>query len=138
VPVLIQKDIPGFALNRLQFAVLREALHLVETGVISPVDVDRVMSYGLGFRYPWLGPLMTADLGGLDVFYTISSYLFKELSTMRRPPKSLDRLVKKGKLGLKTGQGFYDFRKGTMEKVLRKRDLYFVRQWKLIQELQSI
>ncbi|MFN2225020.1 MAG: 3-hydroxyacyl-CoA dehydrogenase family protein, partial [Anaerolineae bacterium] len=64
VPVLVQKDVPGFASNRLQFAVLREALHLVAEGIVSAEDVDRTLKNGVGFRYPWLGPLETADLGG--------------------------------------------------------------------------
>jgi len=60
IPIMIQKEVPGFAMNRLQFAALREALHLVEEGVVSPEDVDKAMSYGVGFRYPWLGPMKTA------------------------------------------------------------------------------
>ena len=137
VPVLIKKDVPGFALNRLQFAVFREALHLLESGVLSLEDVDRTMSYGLGFRYPWLGPLKTADLGGLDVFHNISSYLFKELSSMQSPPEFFNKMIADGKLGIKNGQGFYNFEDGSTEEALYKRDLYFVRQWKLIQNLEG-
>ena len=70
-PVIVQKDVLGFAANRIQFAVLREALYLVEQGVISKEDIDSVMKYGLGFRYACLGPLEVADLGGLDTFYHI-------------------------------------------------------------------
>jgi len=136
MPIMIQKELPGFAMNRLQFAVLREALHLVEEGVISPEDVDKAMSYGLGFRYPWLGPIKTADLGGLDVFYSIASYLFKDLSSMKEPPESFRRIIDEGKLGIKTGRGFYDYENESTEEILRKRDLYFIRQWKLIQEVQ--
>ena len=64
VPVRVNKDVPGFASNRLQYAVLREALHLVATGVVTAEDVDRTLKNGVGFRYPWLGPLETVDLGG--------------------------------------------------------------------------
>ena len=137
-PVLVRRDVPGFAMNRLQFAIFREALHLVETGVLSPKDVDRTIRHGLGFRYPWLGPLKTADLGGLDVFHSISKYLFKELSTMQEPPETFDRLIAEGKLGIKTGQGFYEFEEESSDNLLRKRDLYFIRQLKLIQELEGI
>ena len=137
MPIMIQKEVPGFAVNRLQFAVLREALHLVEEGVVSPEDVDRAMSYGLGFRYPWLGPMKTADLGGLDVFYSIASYLFKDLSSMKEPPESFRRIIDEGRLGIKTGGGFYDYENESTQEILRKRDLYFVRQWKLIQEVQG-
>lgn len=137
VPVVVNKDIPGFVSNRLQYAVLREALHLVETGVVSAQDVDRTLKCGVGFRYPWLGPLETVDLGGVDVFYGISQYLLKELSNMSDPPEFFGKLVREGKLGIKSGQGFYDYGRVSQEEVLRKRDLYFIRQLKLIQEVQA-
>ena len=136
-PVVVNKDIPGFVSNRLQYAVFREALHLVETGVVSAEDVDRTLKCGVGFRYPWLGPLETADLGGLDVFHGIGQYLFKELSNMTLPPKFFDDVVRDGKLGIKTGQGFYDYQGVSREEVLRKRDLYFIRQLKLIREVKA-
>ncbi len=137
MPVVVNKDIPGFVSNRLQYAVLREALHLVETGVVSPQDVDRTLKCGVGFRYPWLGPLETADLGGLDVFHGICQYLFKELSHMTASPEFFDQIVQEGKLGIKTSQGFYDYRGVSREEVLRKRDLYFIRQLKLIREVKA-
>lgn len=137
MPVVVNKDIPGFVSNRLQYAVLREALHLVETGVVSAQDVDRTLKCGVGFRYPWLGPLETVDLGGVDVFYGISQYLLKELSNMSAPPEFFGKLVQEGKLGIKSGQGFYDYGRVSQEEVLRKRDLYFIRQLKLIHEVQE-
>jgi 3-hydroxybutyryl-CoA dehydrogenase len=137
VPVVVNKDIPGFASNRLQFAVLREALHLVENGIVSPQDVDRTLKCGVGFRYPWLGPLETADLGGLDVFHSVAQYLFEDLSTMSATPRSFDQLVEDGNLGLKTGRGFYDYQGASREEILRQRDRYFIRQLKLIREIQA-
>jgi 3-hydroxybutyryl-CoA dehydrogenase len=136
-PVVVNKDIPGFVSNRLQYAVFREALHLVETGVVSAKDVDRTLKCGVGFRYPWLGPLETADLGGLDVFHGISQYLFKELSSMTTTPEFFDRIIGEGKLGIKTGQGFYDYQAVSREEVLRRRDLYFIRQLKLIRDVKA-
>lgn len=136
MPVVIQKEAPGFGLNRIQFAVLREAFHLVAEGIVSPEDLDRIMKYGLGFRYPWIGPFETADLGGLDIFYSISRYLFRELSTEKEPPDYFRDLVQQNHLGVKTGRGFYDYSGRSKEEILRKRDLYFIRQWRLIQEVQ--
>jgi 3-hydroxybutyryl-CoA dehydrogenase len=136
-PVRVQKDIPGFASNRLQYAMLREALHLVEAGVLSPEDVDRTLKNGVGFRYPWLGPLETVDLGGLDVFHTIAQYLFKELSTMQTSPGFFDQLAAEGKYGIKTGEGFYQYGPEARDEILRKRDLYFIRQLKLLREIQE-
>jgi 3-hydroxybutyryl-CoA dehydrogenase len=136
-PVRVQKDIPGFASNRLQYAMLREALHLVEAGVLSPEDVDRTLKNGVGFRYPWLGPLETVDLGGLDVFHTIVQYLFKELSTMQTSPGFFDQLAAEGKYGIKAGEGFYKYGPDARDEILRKRDLYFIRQLKLLREIQE-
>jgi 3-hydroxybutyryl-CoA dehydrogenase len=137
LPVVVNKDIPGFVSNRLQYAVLREALHLVDAGIVSVEDVDRTLKGGVGFRYPWLGPLETVDLGGVDVFYGISLYLLKELSNMSSPPEFFGKLMQEGKLGIKSGQGFYDYSGASRDEVLRKRDLYFVRQLKLIREVQA-
>ncbi len=136
-PVLIQKEVPGIGLNRLQFAVFREALSMVEAGVVSARDVDRIMRYGLGFRYPWIGPLRTADLGGLDVFYEISKYLFSSLSDAKAPPAMLKDLVEQGHLGVKSGRGFYRYAPDTAGKILSRRDRAFVRQWRLIREIDA-
>lgn len=138
MPVIIRKEIPGFASNRLQFAVLREALNLVAEGVVSVQDVDRVLKGGVGFRYPWLGPLETADLGGLDVFYTISTYLFKELSNADSPPQFFSEIVKRGKLGIKTGAGFYEYAEGDRERLLNARDQFFVRQLRTMEEIRNL
>lgn len=111
-PVIVQKDVLGFAANRIQFAVLREALYLVEQGVISKEDIDSVMKYGLGFRYACLGPLEVADLGGLDTFYHISEYLMKDLCNDTKVPSELAKFYEEGYLGIKSQQGFYDYHDG--------------------------
>lgn len=121
-PVVVRKDVPGFIGNRLQFAVLREALHIVAQGIAVPEDVDCAMKYGPGFRYPILGPLETADLGGLDVFSSIASYLFRSLSDMKESPEILTDLVKAEHLGVKSGRGFYDYSGGKDAKTIRRRD----------------
>lgn len=136
-PVLIQKEVPGIGLNRLQFALFREAVAMVEDGVVSEEDVDRIMCYGLGFRYPWIGPLKTADLGGLDVFYEISKYLFEHLSDAKTPSPLLADLVSGGHMGVKTGQGFYDYGQDAAARMLARRDRSFVRQYRLMQEIDS-
>ena len=103
------KDVLGFALNRLQFAVLREALHMVETGAASMEDVDKAMKYGLGLRYACIGPFETADQGGLDIFCGISEYLFADLADDKEPQELLRQKKVEGKLGLKSGEGFFDY-----------------------------
>lgn len=136
-PVRVKKDVPGFASNRLQYAVVREALHMVAEGIVSLEDVDRTLRNGVGFRYSWLGPLETADLGGLDVFHSVSQYLFPALSSMTTTPEFFDRLVEEGKFGIKTGEGFYKYDPAERDEILRKRDLYFLRQLKLIRQVRQ-
>jgi 3-hydroxybutyryl-CoA dehydrogenase len=108
-PILVRRDVPGFVGNRLQFAVLREAIHLLASGVASAEDIDAAMTSGPGLRYGFIGPLRTADLAGLDVFLAISRYLFAELNSDRGPPPLLAELVGKDRLGVKTGGGIYDY-----------------------------
>ncbi len=121
-PILVQKDVPGFVASRLQFAVVREALHLVEEGIASPADIDAVMKHGLGLRWALLGPLEIADLGGLDIFNTVGSYLAKSMSNATESPKVLQDLVAAGKLGAKTGSGFYDYPSGKASALIAERD----------------
>ena len=121
-PILVQKDVPGFVASRLQFAVVREALHLVEEGIASPADIDAVMKHGLGLRWALLGPLEIADLGGLDIFNTVGSYLAKSMSNATDSPKVLQALVAAGKLGAKTGSGFYDYPPGKASALIAERD----------------
>ena len=121
-PILVQKDVPGFVASRLQFAVVREALHLVEEGIASPADIDAVMKHGLGLRWALLGPLEIADLGGLDIFSTVGSYVAKSLSSATDSPKVLQDLVAAGKLGAKSGSGFYDYPPGKANALIAERD----------------
>lgn len=109
VPIVVKKDIPGFIWNRLQFALLRECLNLVEQGVASVEDIDQVVRKGLGRRLALVGPFETADLGGLDVFHSICLHLFPELSNSVAPPRFFTDKVGRGELGVKTGKGFYDW-----------------------------
>ncbi len=120
--VVVNRDVPGFIGNRLQFAAFREALHIVEQGIASVEDVDKAMKYGPGFRYPIIGPLETADLGGLDTFYNISSYLFKDLGDEKEVPKMLEELIENNYLGVKTKKGFYDYSNGRDEEAIKRRD----------------
>jgi len=106
---IIVKDVPGFASSRLGVALGLEAMRMVEQGVASARDIDIAME--LGYNHP-MGPLKLTDLVGLDVRLSIAEYLHRELgSETFRPPEVLRRMVSEGKLGKKTGQGFYDWRK---------------------------
>lgn len=126
-PVIVQKDVPGFAGNRLQFAVLREALDMVEKGILSPEGIDNVMKYGLGFRYACLGPLEIADFGGLDTFYHISEYLMKDLCDSKEPPALLKEHFENQEFGVKSEKGFYDYSDGKAADATQKRDEAFLK-----------
>jgi len=121
-PILVRRDVPGFVLNRLQFAVMREALHILAEGIASVEDIDTAMSAGPGLRYAFMGPLRTADLGGLDVFHNISQYLFPALNSKRSGSPVLAKLVKQGKLGAKSGAGFYKYPPAELKRILARRD----------------
>ena len=104
---IVVRDSPGFASSRLGVALGLEAIRMVEEEVASPRDIDRAME--LGYRHP-MGPLRLTDLVGLDVRLEIARYLQRELGGDRfRPPDLLERMVEEGRLGKKTGEGFYEW-----------------------------
>jgi 3-hydroxybutyryl-CoA dehydrogenase len=104
---IVVKDAPGFASSRLGIVLGMEAIRMVEQGVASAADIDKAME--LGYRHP-MGPLKLTDLVGLDVRLGIAEYLYETLeSDAFAPPDLLRSMVAKGKLGKKSGQGFYDW-----------------------------
>jgi len=104
---IVVKDVPGFASSRLGVALGLEAMRMFEQGVASVQDIDTAME--LGYNHP-MGPLKLTDLVGLDVRLSIAEYLHRELgSETFRPPEVLRRMVSEGKLGKKSGEGFYDW-----------------------------
>ena len=107
---IVVKDVPGFASSRLGVVLGLEAMRMFEQGVASAQDIDTAME--LGYNHP-MGPLKLTDLVGLDVRLHIAEYLHRELgSEAFRPPEVLRRMVSEGKLGKKTGEGFYDWTQG--------------------------
>lgn len=130
-PVIV-KDAPGFVLNRIQLAILRECLTIQERGIASMEAIDDVMKYGLGLRYACLGPFQVTDLGGLDIFDNIASYLFEDLSTEQKSFGLLKECVDSNRLGVKNGAGFYDYSDGKDEEFIQYRDKMFTQLSKLL------
>ena len=126
-PIMVEKDVNGFVLNRLQYALLREAFYIVESGIASMEDVDNVMKYGLGMRYAAIGPFETVDLGGVDIFYNVGSYLFGSLCNSTQVPKLLEERYQAGAYGTKTGSGLYDYPGDAALEKVRKRDEDFMK-----------
>ncbi len=108
-PVALKREALGFIGNRLQLAMLREALYIVQEGIATAEAVDATVRYSLGRRYGVTGPLESADLGGLDIFQNISGYLYKDLCNDPVSSPLLAETVARGDLGAKTGKGFYDW-----------------------------
>ena len=121
-PVVVQKDVAGFVGNRLQHALRREAIAMVEQGIASAADVDLVARYSLGLRLPVVGPLETVDLGGLDLTLAIQGYLLPALDRSTEPLALVREKVERGELGAKSGQGFFDWPPGRMEQRIEERD----------------
>jgi 3-hydroxybutyryl-CoA dehydrogenase len=104
--VVVRNEVPGFVANRLQAALAREALALVDRGAATPDDVDAVMRFGIGRRYAIAGPFELFDLAGLDTLSVIARGLMPDLDARRDVPASVAAAVARGDLGVKTGRGF--------------------------------
>jgi 3-hydroxyacyl-CoA dehydrogenase len=122
-PVRVLKDIPGFLGNRLQLALFREALSLFQQGIASPEDIDRVVKYSFGSRFPFIGAFETMDLAGHDLGHEVQNYLFPELCSDLKPLNVLKRMVEEGLLGVKTGKGFYEWTDEKIKDTVHRRDL---------------
>lgn len=105
-PVLCKKDVPGFIANRMQHALWREAISIVERGIADAPTVDKAVKYAFGLRLPQLAPMENADMVGLDLTYNIHDYILKDLEDSHEPSPLLKQLRDEGKLGFKTGEGF--------------------------------
>ena len=103
---IVVRDSPGFATSRLGVAIGLEAIRMLESGVASAEEIDRAME--LGYRHP-MGPLRLTDLVGLDVRLAIAEHLHREVGEQFRPPALLRTMVRGGRLGKKSGRGFYDW-----------------------------
>ena len=126
-PVRVQKDVPGFVGNRMQHALWREAIALVEEGIASAEDVDEVVRYSFGLRLAFLGPLATADLAGLDLTYEVHKDLFPHLDRSTEPSPLLTEKIEQGELGAKSGQGFHKWTPEKLRQVVSRRDEVLLR-----------
>lgn len=105
-PVLVKKDIPGFLANRIQHALMREALSLVEDGIATPEDIDTAVRYSFGFRYAAVGPMTQKEISGWEGMTLAAELIYPSLSNITAPPPCISNLVKNGKTGINKGEGF--------------------------------
>lgn len=108
-PAVIQKEAPGFIANRLQMAIFREALHIVEAGIATPQDIDLVMRNSIGRRWAVAGIFELLELIGWDLGLAVATEIMPDLESRPAPPALLREQVARGDLGVKTGKGFYDW-----------------------------
>ncbi len=108
-PVRVKKDVPGFLANRLQHALWREAISIVQNGIADPEEVDIAVKNSFGLRLPVLGPMENADLAGTDLTLAIHNYVLKHIEDSHEPSPILKEKVEKGELGVKTGKGFQEW-----------------------------
>ena len=127
-PVKVKKDVPGFVGNRLQHALWREAVSIVDQGIADAATVDAVIRNSFGLRLPVLAPLETADMVGLDLTLQIHNYILKYIDRSTEPAPILKQKVEKGELGFKTGRGFQDW---DQEKIQRSKSqlLEYLIKW---------
>lgn len=134
VPV-VSADTPGFIWSRLQAAVLREVLAMVEQGVASPEDIDKVIKFGYAARLPAMGAFEHADLGGLDLMKSIMETIWPHLDNRTDPNQGLlGEMVASGRLGMKSGRGFYDWTERNPDELRRQRDAEIIRRSRILKE----
>jgi len=125
-PVVLHMDRPGLVGNRLQMALVRESANIIAEGIAGPDEIDAVIKDGLGIRMPAYGLLEHMDCAGLDLALSVADYVLRDLYNEPRAPDFLRDLVRRGHLGAKTGQGFYDWSKKSADQVRARRDAFLV------------
>jgi 3-hydroxybutyryl-CoA dehydrogenase/5-formyl-3-hydroxy-2-methylpyridine 4-carboxylate dehydrogenase len=119
-PVL-EKEVPGFVENRILYAILRECLDLVDRGIIDPEGLDLNVRWGIGYKLAVIGPMELLDMAGLDIYNAVGSYLNRDLSTADGVSPTIGKLIERGRLGMKTGAGIYDYTPEQIEELRGRR-----------------
>jgi len=105
-PILIERDIPGLIASRLQHALMREALALIDTNIVTPDEIDDAVRFGFGFRYAAVGPMMQKEMSGWDTHLSSATTVYPSLATNVTPGKWLTEMVEDGRTGLSSGAGY--------------------------------
>jgi 3-hydroxybutyryl-CoA dehydrogenase/5-formyl-3-hydroxy-2-methylpyridine 4-carboxylate dehydrogenase len=121
IPSLVRRDVPGFVENRVLYAILREALHLVEAGVADPQDIDKIVQWGIGYKLAVIPPLQLLDVAGLDIYHSVASYLNADLSTDAGVSSAITERVERGELGIKTGRGLFEYQADQIPALAQRR-----------------
>jgi 3-hydroxybutyryl-CoA dehydrogenase len=130
-------DGPGFVANRIQFAMFREAVSVVEAGVATPEAVDEVVRSSFGFRLPFFGPFLIADMAGLDTYEGAFRAMEKALGPSWAPPGPVREMVEAGRLGTKVGQGYLPHDPERVPELLELRDAAYVALGRLLDRMRT-
>jgi len=123
LPVRILKEVPGHLLNRIQFALFRETLSLLQEGVATPEEIDKAVSGSLGLRLATIGPLKSIDLAGIDLFWFGMKNMYSYLDNSLEPQRIIQEKVRAGDVGRKSGKGFFEYESaGLLSKDEKARD----------------
>ena len=125
-PVRVNKDVPGFVGNRLQHALWREAISIVEKGIADAETVDECIRFGFGLRLPILGPIENMDMVGTELVLAIHEYILKYLESSPEPSPLLRKFVEHGDLGFKSGRGFREWPSEKVEKSRKRLQKYLL------------
>lgn len=109
LPVVVKKDVPGFVENRILYALLREAIDLVDQGVIDEEGMDTCVSWGIGYKLSVVGPMRLLDMAGLDIYQSVAGFLNAELSDRKDVAGYVTDRTQAGKLGIKSGEGIFPY-----------------------------
>jgi 3-hydroxybutyryl-CoA dehydrogenase len=132
LPIHVRRELPGFLVNRVQVAIQREVWDLVEQGVATREEIDAAIRGTIGFRFAVMGPLEIHDFAGLDIQLATYRNLVGEIRSDTTAPAVLDGLVAEGHLGIKSGQGFYDYPRERLIARRTRRDSLLLKLWKLL------
>jgi len=127
---VVEGEVPGFVENRILYAIMREAVDLVDRGIIDADGMDRCVRWGIGYKLAVIGPMELLDMAGLDIYQAVGSYLNKDLCNGTEVSKTITDRTAAGKLGMKTGSGLYDYTPERINELraMRARKLVAVRK----------
>jgi 3-hydroxybutyryl-CoA dehydrogenase/5-formyl-3-hydroxy-2-methylpyridine 4-carboxylate dehydrogenase len=121
IPAIVDRDVPGFVENRILYAIMREALHLLDEGVASAEAIDTIVRWGIGYKLGVVGPLRLLDMAGLDIYTAVAGYLNRDLCSDSGVSSTVTSKVAAGRLGLKTQGGLFDYTREEVERLARER-----------------
>ncbi len=127
---VVEGEVPGFVENRILYAIMREAVDLVDRGIIDADGMDRCVRWGIGYKLAVIGPMELLDMAGLDIYQAVGSYLNKDLCNSGEVSKTITDRTAQGRLGMKTGHGLYEYTPERAEELraMRARKLVAVRK----------